>query len=128
MRFINQKLLIKIFKAMKTKMLSFLVVLMLGAMTVFAVNKTEKIEVKGGNCLECKVHIEKTVLKVDGVLQANWDMKTKQLEVIFDDSKTTMTDLEKAVAKGGNDTPKQKATDEDYNKLPDCCKYERTLE
>lgn len=113
---------------MKTKMLSFLVLILFGAMTVFAENKTEKIEVKGGDCEECKVHIEKTVLSVDGVLQAHWDMKTKQLKVIFDDSKTSMADLGKAIAKGGNDTPNQKATDEDFNKLPDCCKYERAKE
>lgn len=113
---------------MKTKMFSFLVLILFGAMSVFAENKTEKVEVKGGDCKECKVHIEKTVLKVDGVFQAYWDVKTKQLEVIFDDSKTTLADLEKAIAKGGNDTSNQKATDEDFNKLPDCCKYERTKE
>jgi copper chaperone CopZ len=110
---------------MKTKILSFVALFMFGALTVLAENKTEKFEVKGGDCEDCKTHIEQTVLEVDGVLQANWDMETKQIEVIFDDAKTSLEAVEIAIAKGGNDTPNQKATEEDYNNLPECCKYER---
>ena len=33
-----------------------------------------------------------------------------------------------AVAKVGHDTDMHKATDEAYNKLPSCCKYDRTAE
>lgn len=110
---------------MKTKILSIVALFLFGALTVLAENKTEKFEVKGGDCEECKTHIEESTLGVDGVLQANWDMANKQIEVIFDDTKTSLDAVEKAIAKGGNDTPNQKATEEAYNKLPECCKYDR---
>jgi copper chaperone CopZ len=110
---------------MKTKVMSLIVLFMLSVFTVFAEDKTEKLEVKGGDCVECKKHIEESALSVEGVSMANWNAETKQLEVIFDDAKITLDDVEKAIAKGGNDTPKQKADDEAYNNLPECCKYER---
>lgn len=82
-------------------------------------------KVNGGNCDECKKHIEKVALDVNGVSMAHWDAEKQELQVIFDDSKVKLEDIEKAIAKGGNDTPDIKAKDDDFNKLPDCCKYER---
>ncbi len=113
---------------MKTKMLSFVAMFMFGALTLFAENATESFEVKGGDCAECKTHIEQAALGVDGVLQATWNVKTKQIEVVFDDTKTSVDAIETAIAKGGNDTANHKAKDEDADKLPDCCKYERENE
>jgi len=109
---------------MKTKILSLTALLMLGTFSVFAANKTEKIEVKG-NCEMCESRIEKAALAVDGVSKADWDKTTKKLKVTFDDSKTSTDKIETAVAKVGHDTPHHKAADDVYNKLPDCCKYER---
>lgn len=109
---------------MKTRVLSLVALFMLGAFSVFAGNKTEKIEVKG-NCGMCESRIEKAVNGIDGVSKADWDKKTKKLEVTFDDAKTSVDKIEVAVAKVGHDTPNHKASDEVYNKLPDCCKYER---
>jgi copper chaperone CopZ len=96
----------------------------LGAVSVFAGNKTEKIEIKG-NCGMCESRIEKAVKAVDGVSNADWDKTTKKLEVTFDDAKTSADKIEMAVAKVGHDTPHHKAADDVYNKLPDCCKYDR---
>jgi copper chaperone CopZ len=110
---------------MKTKVLSLVTLLMLGAFTVFAASKTEKFEVKGGNCEECTEHIQKNALAVDGVTSAVWDAKSQKITVTFDDAKTSVDKIEEAIAKGGNDTANHKATDEAYNKLPDCCKYKR---
>ena len=97
---------------------------MLGAVSVFAGNKTEKIEVKG-NCGMCESRIEKAVKGIDGVSKADWAKTTRKLEVTFDDAKTSVDKIEVAIAKAGHDTPHHKATDDVYNKLPDCCKYER---
>jgi mercuric ion binding protein len=110
---------------MKTKILSLVALFMLGAVSVFAGNKTEKIEVKG-NCGMCEKRIEKAASSVDGVSKADWSKETKKLEVIFDDTKTDLDKVEIAIAKVGHDTPKHKTSSEVYNKLPDCCKYERT--
>jgi periplasmic mercuric ion binding protein len=109
---------------MKTKVLSLAALFLLGAVSVFAGNKTEKIEVKG-NCGMCETRIEKTALAIDGVSKADWNTKTKLLELVFDDAKTNLDKIEVAIAKVGHDTPKHKAAVSVYNKLPDCCKYDR---
>lgn len=110
---------------MKTKVLSLAALFMLGAVSVFAGTKTEKIEVKG-NCGMCESRIEKAVKAVDGVSKADWNKDTKKLEVTFDDAKTNLDKIEVAIAKVGHDTPKHKASTEVYDKLPDCCKYDRS--
>jgi len=109
---------------MKTKVLSLVALFMMGAVSVFSANKTEKIEVKG-NCGMCETRIEKTVKAVDGVSKAEWNKDTKILEVTFDDTKTSTDKIEVAVAKVGHDTPHHKASTEVYDKLPGCCKYDR---
>lgn len=110
---------------MKTKVLSLIALFIVGSVSVFAANKTEKVDVKG-NCGMCEKRIEKAALSVVGVSGADWDQETKKLEVTFDDSKTSTDKIEMAVAKVGHDTPHHKATAEVYNNLPGCCKYERT--
>ncbi|MBN2634845.1 MAG: heavy-metal-associated domain-containing protein [Prolixibacteraceae bacterium] len=110
---------------MKTKMLSFVTVFMLSVFTVFAAEKTETVEVKGGDCEECKTHIEKAATGLEGVVSADWNLETKKLTVVFDDEVTTLESVEKAIAKNGNYTPKHKATEEAFAALPECCKYER---
>lgn len=112
---------------MKTKILSLVVMFVFGTFMVFAEGKTEEIEVKG-SCGMCEKRIEKAALSVDGVSKADWDKKTKKLEVVFDDSKTNVDKIEAAVAKVSHDTKNYKAGNEVYNKLPGCCKYERTAE
>jgi copper chaperone CopZ len=109
---------------MKTKVLSLVALFIFGVVAVFAGNKVEKVKVYG-NCDMCKARIEKAAKAVDGVSSANWDKKTKMLDLAFDDSKTDVKKVEVAIAKAGHDTPLVKATDETYNKLPSCCHYDR---
>jgi copper chaperone CopZ len=110
---------------MKAKVLTLVALFVMGVFTVLAENKTETFEVKGGDCEECKLHIEQAALSVDGVSIAVWDVESKQLEVTFDDATTTLDAIEMAVATGVNDTPNYSAEEEAFNALPDCCKYER---
>ncbi|MFV0593141.1 MAG: heavy-metal-associated domain-containing protein [Draconibacterium sp.] len=112
---------------MKTKVLSLVALFTLGAFTVFAGNKTEKVKVYG-NCGMCEKRIEKAAGAVDGVSKADWDKETKMLKVTFDDKKTNIHKVEMAVAAVGHDTDMHKAKDEVYDKLPGCCKYDRTKE
>ncbi len=109
---------------MKTRVLSLVALFVMGAFTVFAGNKTEKFKVYG-NCGMCEKRIEKAVLAVDGVSSADWNKESKMLKVVFDDSKTDVHKLQMAVAKVGHDTEMHKASDEVYDKLPGCCKYDR---
>lgn len=110
---------------MKTKVvLSLMVVAMLSVTTTFGKGKTEKFKVFG-NCGMCEKTIEKAAKSVNGVSDADWDKESKIMQVSFDDSKTDVHKVHMAIAKAGYDTKMHKATDEAYNKLPGCCKYER---
>lgn len=110
---------------MKTKVLSFVALFMLSVFTVLAEEKTEKFQVKGGDCDECKTHIETTATSVEGVSSAEWNVESKELTVVFDDAVATLESIEMAVAGAGNDTPNYKATEEAFNALPECCQYEK---
>lgn len=112
---------------MQIKTISLVSLLLMGVLTVFAGNKTEKFEVKG-NCGMCETRIEDAAKSVDGVSKAEWDKTTKQIELTFDDSKTDIHKIQMAIAKVGHDTGMHKAEDEVYNKLPGCCKYDRTVD
>ncbi|MNE80067.1 Zinc-transporting ATPase [compost metagenome] len=91
---------------------------------VFAQSKTDKIKVLG-NCGTCKHKIE-TSLKVPGVTSAEWDKASKVLTVSYDEAKINNKQIQKKVAAVGYDTEIFKAKDKVYNKLHNCCKYDRT--
>ena len=110
---------------MKTKVIGLTSLIMFGFLTVKAGNRIETFKVKGGDCDESKAHIEKSALSVYGVSIADWDKESKELQVVFDDTKTDIDTIQKTIAKGGNDTPNHKADDDAFNRLPQCCKYER---
>ncbi len=110
---------------MKTKILGFVAFFLMTTAVAFAGEKTEKFKVFG-NCGMCENTIEKAANSVDGVSAADWDKESKMIEVKFDDSKTSADVVHKAIAKVGYDTKKYKAKDEVYDKLPGCCKYDRT--
>ena len=109
---------------MKTKIISVVVLVLMGTMSLFAQSKTEKFKVFG-NCSMCEKTIEKAANAVEGVTSADWDKTTKMMNVTFDKSKTNVHKVHMAIAKVGYDTEMHKANDEVYNKLPGCCKYER---
>jgi copper chaperone CopZ len=98
--------------------------LMMLTITSFAGVKTEKFKVYG-NCGMCENRIETAVKAIDGVSAADWDKETKMLEVTFDESKTDIHKINKAVAAVGHDTDMVRASDKVYNNLPGCCKYDR---
>lgn len=103
---------------MKTRVVSLVVLFVLGTFTVFAAEKTEKFKVKG-NCGMCEKRIEKAAKAVDGVKEADWNKETKMIEVKFDDTKTDLDKIEMAIAKVGHDTPHHKASKDVYDELRD---------
>lgn len=109
----------------RTKFYLVVIMMLLGMTTVFGDSKTEQFKVFG-NCGMCESRIEKAAGGVDGVVSADWDKETKQIVVEFDDSKTTLQDIHKAIAKAGYDTELVKAEEKDYKNLPSCCQYDRT--
>lgn len=113
---------------MKTKSMMLVIgLLFFGMASLFAKDaKTEKIKVYG-NCGQCKTRIDKAAKSVDGVTKATWNDTDEMLTVTFDETKTTVSKIEEAVAKVGHDTDHAKATDKSYNALPGCCKYDRPV-
>ena len=107
---------------MKTIIIAFA---FLGSIWSFG-EKTASVKVYG-NCGMCKSRIEKA-LKIEGVSKADWDSKSKLLNVSFDEEKTSLKEIEKKIAAVGHDTQSIKADDAVYNKLPGCCKYDREVE
>ncbi len=86
--------------------------------------KTETFGVNG-NCGMCKTTIEGALKKQKGIASCNWDQSTKKLTVIYDEKIIKLEQIHQMVANAGYDTDKIKASDQAYNKLPGCCKYER---
>ena len=87
-------------------------------------NAKHSIEVKG-NCEMCKKRIEKAAYNVKGVKSAVWNADNQALVVILNEQKSSVLEIENAVAKVGHDTENVKATVEDYANLHDCCSYTR---
>ena len=81
-----------------------------------------------GNCGMCKSTIEKAANNVDGVATAVWDVDKKKIAVSFDESKTNVMAIHKAIAASGYDTEKAKGDIDAYDNLPGCCKYDHTME
>ena len=75
----------------------------------------------------CKKRIEKAAYSVKGVKSAVWSAEHQDIHLIIDETKCTVADVQKAIAKVGHDTADLKATDEQYGTIHGCCKY-RTQE
>ncbi|GAB5418253.1 MAG: hypothetical protein Crog4KO_16420 [Crocinitomicaceae bacterium] len=79
-----------------------------------------------GNCGMCKETIESTLSSLAGVQFAEWDKRKQILHIRFDSLKLKLEDIKVELANVGYDTKTHKATEEAYNGLHECCKYERS--
>ena len=87
--------------------------------------KTETLKV-AGECGMCKTKIEKAA-KTAGATYAVWNVDSKVLTVKYNSNSTNSAKIQEAVAATGYDTENFKTTGEAYNKLHDCCKYDRAM-
>ncbi len=108
---------------MKTLKFSLFSFLLLATTVAFAQIKTETLDV-AGECGTCKKKIE-TAAKTAGASYAVWSKESKILTVKYSSTSTNTAKIEKAIAAAGYDTPDVKASDKAYEKLDDCCKYDR---
>ncbi len=60
-----------------------------------------------------------------GAAYANWNVKTKMLEMSYNPSISNPVKIETAIANAGYDTQDVKASNNAYNKLDECCQYDR---
>lgn len=89
-------------------------------------NKNAKYTIEvNGNCEQCQRRIQKAAFAVSGVKMASWSIETHKLALTLNEEKTSIAAVKKGIAKVGHDTEGVKATQEDYDNLHSCCKYER---
>lgn len=87
--------------------------------------KTETIKVCG-TCSMDKQRIETAAYSIDGVKSAVWDEYSHVLILKYNVfKKDAAENVQKKIASVGNDTEKYRADDMVYQKLPDCCHYQR---
>ena len=77
-----------------------------------------------GECGQCKKKIEKSAVTA-GAIYANWNEKTKQLNIRYNPAVSNPIKIETAIANAGYDTQDVLASDNAYNKLEKCCQYDR---
>jgi copper chaperone CopZ len=73
-------------------------------------------------CNSCISTITKALKKVDGVKSTKIDLKMKIATVTYASTKTSLSKIEKAIAKAGYDANDTKRDPAAYEKLDACCK------
>ena len=91
------------------------IVELMGTETSFAVK---------GNCKMCKKTIETSAMSLDGVHKANWDVKTKQIDLVYDDQLVELMTIHNTIAASGYSTELVDLNQEAYDNLPLCCQYD----
>ncbi|MEW2921817.1 heavy-metal-associated domain-containing protein [Muricauda sp. ANG21] len=107
---------------MRTILLSFIALMVMSSGHAQDKNKSVSFEVKG-NCGMCKSRIEKAAIKLKGVKYATWNPDTKAFEAIIDERKCSVDIIKERIAEVGHDSEGFTASEEVYDKLPECCKY-----
>jgi mercuric ion binding protein len=84
---------------------------------------TDTTMIVNGVCGMCQDKIEGAAKSLEGVSKVNWDVESKVLTLQYDASKTSLTDINKAINNVGYDTEFSTANEEAYQSLHGCCKY-----
>jgi copper chaperone CopZ len=106
------------------KIITLTLILFTATLTLSAQDKNAKTKIEvDGVCGMCKERIEKAAIRTKGVKSAVWSIETHVLDLIFDERKTNVRTVCEKIAEAGHDTKMVKATEENYNKVHDCCRY-----
>ena len=108
---------------MKTLSYLFVVIACLFTFSAQAQKKETSIKI-WGNCGMCKTTIDKAAIAA-GAQKADWNTETKMLKLVYNAKTTNVDKIQKAIAEVGYDNEAYTASDEVYNKLHFCCKYDR---
>ena len=83
----------------------------------------EELSIKvSSQCSMCKETIEKALAFEKGIVEAELDLETDIVKVVYKSGKTTPEKIRKAISDVGYDADDIPANKEAYNNLPDCCK------
>lgn len=73
-------------------------------------------------CSMCEMTIEKAV-DVKGVVAADYNLDSEILEITYKPAKISEDQLHHLINEVGYDTEKFRATDEQYSRVNECCRY-----
>ncbi len=104
--------------------LAFTVILSLTVCNAQIKNATTESVKIYGNCELCEGTIEKAG-NVKKVAKVDWNKVTKMATLTYDGSNTNKDEILKRIALVGYDSDQFLAPDDAYNKLPECCQYNR---
>lgn len=90
---------------------TLLAILLFITARVLADVKTERIKIKiSDTFIEKVVEVAGTV---NGVIHTKWDEDTGELEIVFDQNKTNLQQIEQTISEAGFETPNYKASEEE---------------
>lgn len=112
-------------------MKNFILIIMIAVAHIHAAAQTSKKPVTiqfevAGICGMCEKTIE-SALDAKGIIAAQFDLEKNIATVTYKPTKISEEQIHKLITARGYDTDKFKATDEEYSRTHDCCKY-RELE
>jgi copper chaperone CopZ len=82
-----------------------------------------------GNCVLCKIRIENTVNKLNGIEEVTWDFETDVTYVTYDDTQTDAHEIMQVIAYVGHETEWYPASDSGYAALQGtCCLYTKVID
>ena len=110
---------------MKHILVLALCMLSFGAFAQKTKNTTTSFWVAGA-CGMCEKTIENAV-DVNGVKALDYDLTAHRLTITYNPAKISLDQIHALINAAGYDTEKSNASDEQYNRIHQCCKY-RTLE
>lgn len=115
---------------MKTQKIQITILILFASFMFFNGFKAEKFDIKTVSidlqtnmiCSASKKIIKNAVNKIDGVIEVEIETSDKIAIVKYDDSKTSVFEIESAITKAGFDANDKKADSDAYEKLSECCK------
>jgi periplasmic mercuric ion binding protein len=100
-------------------LIAILAIVTFATATVLSDVKTEQIKVEANE--SCKGHIEEIARNVDGVIHAEWDEETQELNLVFEENDTNLQEIEKNLSEMGFETPDEDTGDKIVLKLSEEC-------
>lgn len=101
-------------------LITILVALLFVAATVLAGVESTRFKMDlNESCIE---HVEDIAKDIDGVIEIVWDKETEELEVVYEEKKTNIEQIERILAEAGFDTPNFTASETAARSIQDSCK------
>jgi copper chaperone CopZ len=107
---------------MKPVMLSLLLVLSVSAFSQFKKPIVIQIQTPQAACVECKDKIEKFMKYEEGIAKVVVDIRKKITTITYLPDRTNIENIKTAIANLGFDADDITAEEEQYKRLPICCK------